>query len=317
MIMTYTDHIDHITRFLKEQGIDVVKCEPDLYLDGVRIYIEKKGHRLSQMISRYDIEDGVYTHMVKNMVLTIEKMIEENNMTINPIDEFATVVGNAMMDKINNGVLQSITRSATPSMPGRYVMNHKTIESDLFDSYDLIKIYEMKQRIRDQEALMYNTLSLGYKSQIQPHLVFAGGFFTSLYHEEHAKDVDIFILDDQKTRDYILNRVSESRTSVLGRYTIRNDVSYMNNSNLMTIVDDNITKHQYIFTKYKTRQALLNHFDVEHACVSYQNDSLFITPLTLDCIKRKVLKNHRQNKIAPWRQDKFIKKGFKFEIDGV
>jgi hypothetical protein len=134
-----------------------------------------------------------------------------------------------------------------------------------------------------------------------------------------VKDYDVFILDDRDTRQVFFDSIETAKKINPDRFQ-ESDLNYLNNGstkNIHRITLDKLTKVQYIVTTYKTRKDLLESFDAEHACVSYQAGKLYISPLTFDCIKRKIIKAHKGNTIAVWRVDKFTKKGFKFEIDLV
>jgi hypothetical protein len=152
------------------------------------------------------------------------------------------------------------------------------------------------------------------------NVIIAGGAFTSLYHGEPVKDYDVFILGDEFTTDLFMHKIEIMKQDFPDRF-IDSDLNYLNNGNntrnITYITLDTKTKIQYIFTKYLTRQELLKSFDAQHACISYQGEKLHVSPLTMDCIKRKIIKAHNGNVIAQWRVDKFQKKGFKFEIDLV
>jgi hypothetical protein len=198
----------------------------------------------------------------------------------------------------------------------------KPTASDTFTEEDRLRIYELKRRARDYMS----KLDVGGD-------ILAGGCFTSWVHGEPVKDYDIFLYNQSskmKLHEAILLdetihmpsripslRYTTSRISSM-RYTIR-DGKYLNNGRIDQVIDDGVTKAQYINCDYIDREAVIDHFDVEHSCVSYEypKDILHISPLTWHCIKNKILKSHKNNTIQKWRQDKFIKKGFKFEINLV
>ena len=184
-----------------------------------------------------------------------------------------------------------------------------------FSPQDLARIKDLKRRAH----LLYQNMRASQDKFFalfnDNRFVLAGGCFTSWYHGESPKDHDVFILDWTGGKKN-LGQWPEERYKV-------SDVSYLNainlNSNLVDIILDKQTNVQYIVTKYKTREELINHFDVEHACVSYAPaiDKLYISPLTLDCIKNKKLRPHNGNRIASWREFKFKQKGFTLETISV
>jgi hypothetical protein len=190
----------------------------------------------------------------------------------------------------------------------------KPAGSDTFTQEDRLRIYELKKKARDYMSHM----DVGGD-------ILAGGCFASMAHGETVKDYDIFVynqsskmmLHDALMKDKLaLERTGLPLPSL--RYTLR-DGKYLNNANIDQVIDDGQTKAQYIICDFRDREAVIDHFDAEHTCVSYEypKDILHISPLTWHCIKNKILKPHKNNTIAQWRQDKFIKKGFKFEINLV
>lgn len=148
---------------------------------------------------------------------------------------------------------------------------------------------------------------------MQPKYILAGGCFASMFHKERPKDYDIFFLgcDENTTVGEKLNTneltFSQTRTD--------KQLFYLKNPNITTIVDHTIgdIDYQFIFTKYKTRQELIAHFDFLHACVSYvpHDDKLYITRCTYDAIKdKKLIPNPTAPYPEVWRFDKFLKKGW-------
>lgn len=137
--------------------------------------------------------------------------------------------------------------------------------------------------------------------------ILAGGCFTSWWHIQDPRDYDIFVIDEIE-KEYLVHFVAAD----LNRFKL-SDKAYMSNDKIENVFLDTKTNIQYILVSYTTRQEVIGHFDAEHACVSYDPiaDKLYASPLTIDCIKNKLLKNHNQNKIAPWRVHKFTQRGFK------
>ena len=189
----------------------------------------------------------------------------------------------------------------------------KPAGSDTFTQEDRLRIYELKKRAREYMS----SIDVGGD-------ILAGGCFASMAHGEPIKDYDIFVYNQSSKmmlHDALLKdqkSFGESSNLPSLRYTIR-DGQYLNNGRIDQVIDDGVTKAQYVICDYSDREAVIDHFDVEHACVSYEypKDILHISPLTWHCIKNKILKSHKNNTIQQWRQDKFIKKGFKFEINLV
>lgn len=182
----------------------------------------------------------------------------------------------------------------------------KPAGSDTFTQEDRLRIYELKKKARDYMSHM----DVGCD-------ILAGGCFASMVHGEPVKDYDIFVYNQSSKmmlHDALLkDKLALERTGLSSlRYTLR-DGKYLNNANIDQVIDDGMTKAQYIICDFRDREAVIDHFDAEHTCVSYEypKDILHISPLTWHCIKNKILRAHKGNTIAQWRYDKFIKKGFK------
>ena len=96
-------------------------------------------------------------------------------------------------------------------------------------------------------------------------------------------------------------------------------MNYNNNPNIVDVINNNETQAQYILTKYKTREELLEHFDYKHCKVSYvpQADKLYINRETFDCIKNKVLKINNEKGVQKWRQNRFLRENWVPESEYV
>ena len=92
--------------------------------------------------------------------------------------------------------------------------------------------------------------------------------------------------------------------------------NYMDNDKIEQTIFYKDSKMQYITTKYKTREELVNHFDFRHCCVSYDfaTDKLYITREVYDLIKNKILLQNGTRRPAVWRYDRFHSRGWKEEI---
>lgn len=142
-------------------------------------------------------------------------------------------------------------------------------------------------------------------------MVIAGGCFTSMITGDTLKDYDVFLLDDDHNR-----RIAEYMAT---KYRERDDVrignsNYMDNSKIEQTIFFQKTKFQYITTKYKTREELIEHFDFKHCRVSYDlmTEKLFITRETMDLILKKELDPSRPDDLPkPWRYEKFRERGWR------
>jgi hypothetical protein len=139
-----------------------------------------------------------------------------------------------------------------------------------------------------------------------PEHIIAGGFFSSIYWKEQPKDVDFFFLDGQ------------SFTMQHSDFKEHN-VDYLKNPMIEKVLSVNGTKSQFIYTKYKTRKDLIDHFDMMHCCVSYDSaeDKLYISPAALEAIKTKTIRPNGSKIISQWRIDKMLKRGWKLETVSV
>jgi hypothetical protein len=97
-------------------------------------------------------------------------------------------------------------------------------------------------------------------------------------------------------------------------------MSYMHNTNILDVINNTKTQAQYILTKYQTREELIAHFDYKHCKVSYvpEEDKLYITRETFDCIKNKILKWNNKQLEQPnqiYRKSNFLNQGWVLETD--
>lgn len=184
--------------------------------------------------------------------------------------------------------------------------------TDKFSDNDIARIGGLKRRAQS----VWNGMKASQHSLVgmidESRFVLAGGCFTSWYHGESPKDHDVFVLDWKGGKVF-----GDKQQWPEDRYKI-GDINMNHSAKLVDIILDKQTNVQYIMTEYKTREELIKHFDVEHACVSYtpHDDKLYVSPLAFDCIKNKKLVAH-SGKIAHWRKHKFKLKGFKLETVSV
>lgn len=193
--------------------------------------------------------------------------------------------------------------------------------SKLFDAEERAKILNLKYSV--ELKLIHNTFVQSYPKNV----IVAGGYFTSIFHGEEVKDVDIFNVDIfilKNTSDEDYGRMINAFDSYVSGDTniVKKDSKYLttNNPNIVDVWYNTATKEQYIFTKYKSREELIDHFDSEHACVSYEasEKKLHISRLTYEAIRDRLLIPHNGNIIADWRREKFLRRGFRtIETVGV
>jgi hypothetical protein len=285
-------------------------------------------YNIRQTISSFEFEDGHADAIVMSMARTLKKNVEDSEMTNQwniggggggAIDAVyvpstqSTVNVTVQGGGGGGGSGLSYGSTIKISSPEEYLEQKKH-----FNDEDMMAISKFKEDSKAIISSIYSSLPLsGYidpMNGITPALVIAGGVYTSLYHKEFIKDCDVFFLDFPLTQKKVMEAIDHEMASSPSRF-VESDLNYLANAGnklIKRVVLDNNTRIQYIFTTYANRQELLDHFDAEHACISYHNDKLYVSPLTFDCIKNKTLKSHKGNTIALWRVDKFKKRGFKF-----
>lgn len=182
----------------------------------------------------------------------------------------------------------------------------------MFNASEAAAIYRIKMTAKEYWLNILSTHN-DFAALKPETIVIAGGCFTSLLHNEHPKDIDIFVLDD-------LEAVSAARHLLDDSGHTDNDPHYDKsaskiNENIVNVCNQKVgnLRHQWIFTRYKTRQELINHFDFAHTKVSYDPiaDKLYLSLDTYRAIMNKHLIKNGNNIVASWRFDKFTKKGWK------
>lgn len=183
---------------------------------------------------------------------------------------------------------------------------HKALE--IFSIEEITKISALKRKAQDARTkFLHNVLNAMEHHNCQDKVVMAGGCFTSWYHNEPAKDIDVFILNERDIMDALFTVVQKDPD----RFKVGNS-SYMTNAKVSYTAFDTATQIQYIVSEYKTREELLDHFDLEHDCISFVENKLYITRDAFDAMRTKTLKNHKGNKPPDWRMNKFhIDRGFR------
>ena len=180
----------------------------------------------------------------------------------------------------------------------------------LFTDAEQAEIREMKYVLKNNylkfipEKLIHNE-----------KVVVAGGCFASFLNKELPHDIDIFILDDAKTKQYVKEYVDGVNQSGPGLFKI-GSTDYMNNDKIEFTAFDMNHKNQFVTTSYTTRAELIAHFDMVHCCVSYTpyNDKLYITRDVFDTIKNMQIRSNQcgiMELVAPWRISKMEERGWK------
>lgn len=287
MISALTNTFEVFAQYCKAvEGVTVV-YDHNLYDNTVCIKLSKDGYYIREIITNHVIDNNLHIHVLQQ---TLEKL--KKHLNIQPIHISGAKLGSIVMDEI-----------ATTTQK--------------FSDNDIARIGDLKRRAKNLITQMLRVQDPFFGMINKDKFVLAGGCFTSWYHGESPKDHDVFILgcNGTKLRPDQWSQMSDDRYEF-------GDANYLNAMNhkakIVDVVLDKKTNVQYIMTQYKTREELIKHFDVEHACVSYTpaDDKLYINPLAFDCIKNKKLMAHDGN-ISHWRKHKFGLKGFTVETVSV
>lgn len=150
------------------------------------------------------------------------------------------------------------------------------------------------------------------------NLVIAGGVISSLLLNETINDIDVFVLNMNIDMFHTLIR-EKTGTWVVKYFLDEEDdprADDYKNPHIFATATNPETKIQYVLTDHKNRKELLADFDYLHATASYHNGKLFINRETYDAIGSKTLVVQNKSKqIKRHREEKFVSRGWKTEID--
>jgi len=190
-----------------------------------------------------------------------------------------------------------------------------------------------RKTFSDTEVLAINKLKEKIKYMLHigdgdgwmktPGIIIAGGCFTSLLLSEKPKDIDIFILDDESADFHARLIIEQSNMLWFKDMDNKEKQSYIDsinhrqkdNANIKDFISVDLhgLRCQFIFTEYKTREELIDHFDFVHTKVSYDigKDCLYISKETFDAIilKKLVIANPVRG-VVSWRLDKFKRRNW-------
>ena len=272
-----TSDFDNYAEYLKSTQGITMRYQFDYATQFWSVRMSKGNYNMEVKISSYEVEQDHHFMILKKAAVDLNTYIV--NMLIPP----------QTADDFNKYIVNNLI----PPQAIEMTQHTDTI-------FNMEKINIMKQAAK---LVLKETPIKG---------ILAGGCFTSWYHQEVPRDFDIFVTNYyQKTALYSMTHNQK------GRYT-STDLSYLkSNSNIEAVFLDTQTKIQYIIMKHNTRKQVIAEFDAEHAAVSYEDDNLYISPSTYECIKNKIIRPHGSNQIQPWRIQKFLKKGFKHEAVSI
>jgi len=284
--------------------------------------ILNKDNQSTQRITRYALEDAANPHEV-----ILEAI---SNIMAVPIDMLGDIIREAANPGIGgvvfpgapgigwsggSGTIQT-TYSPMISSTGHVGYTPLSDEEILardktFGPYEQALINTAKQNLK-QKYWMYIPSELMYSKNI----VIAGGCWTSLFHGATPHDIDVFILNDKKTKDMVHKHIEQIKFKNPSSKIIKEGSSnYMDNDSIEYTAFDTITKLQFITTKYPTRQKLVEHFDMVHCCVSYTpwDDKLYISRDVYDTILKKEIRSNQKGimeLVKPHRIEKMKQRGW-------
>ena len=157
-------------------------------------------------------------------------------------------------------------------------------------------------------AALYQTLELPIS--FHKSVILAGGVYTNWHHREGIKDIDVFILKDGHEAA-ILSYLKSKIGSIFDPNAFKNASDYKRDNtnieqvyNAMSILPRVL--YQFIFTKYKTREELISHFDFLHCTPNYYNSNLYVRKDAFEAIRDKRLVVHNKDNQVEWRRHKFL-----------
>lgn len=181
--------------------------------------------------------------------------------------------------------------------------------SQVFNHTEQAVIHAVKTKLRlylDTKGIFWNGIT--------KDMVIAGGWFASTFKDEAPKDLDVFILNNNKEvyDSMILNLSFNNK-----EWQIREDAGqYLQNPHIKATALNLRTKAQYILTNYTSREELLKSFDYRHCTVSYDAPSkvLYITRGAYDDIVNRTLTHNGNNLPQAWRTNKFVGRGWRYPV---
>jgi hypothetical protein len=185
-------------------------------------------------------------------------------------------------------------------------MSNPLLNFSVDDVTDIIHIKSKVETIID-----FIQIDTPFKN-IKSDYILAGGAFPSIHHIEQVRDVDIFLLDDQ---DISFDDLKRTRSIIEhdGDYlkALENDMIKKTVKFSPLIANSLFREVQFILTKYKTREELIQHFDFVHCKMNYQSGKLFVSSYVFNAIKDKTLINNH-DRVQKWRIDKYQDKGYSY-----
>jgi hypothetical protein len=330
-----------IQMWVRNLNLDHIHIYQDFALDGFTINYSVTNK--SVKISRYELEDArdpyqiILSAIAHVMAVPLDKLGEIIHKAANKMSSGQIASSDGMHDYAADGSvigttqwLSNSTVVITTGSGGSGGSGAITRQSYVDDTLGIGIDYKHEQMARNalftdaEQAEIRNmkyVLKNNYLKFVPEKLmhnekvVVAGGCFASFLNKELPHDIDIFILDDAKTKQYIKEYVDARILDKPGLFKI-GSTDYMKNDKIEFTAFDMNHKNQFVTTSYTTRAELIAHFDMVHCCVSYTpyNDKLYITRDVFDTIKNTQIRSNQSGimeLVAPWRIEKMEQLGWK------
>ena len=344
-MITTMNSMSDIQIWVRNLNLDHIHIYQDFALDGFTINYSVTNR--STKITRYELEDArdpynvileAIGHVMAVPYSKLQEIIQKaaNKMSSGQIassdgmHDYAadgTVIGSTQW--VSDSTVVITTGSGGSGGSGGITGQRPTaIITDDNDSFGIDYKHEQMARnalftnaeqaeIRNMKYVLKNNYLkfLPEKLKYNEKVVVAGGCFASFLNKELPHDIDVFILDDANTKEYIRYYVDDLNQSKPGLFKI-GSTDYMNNDKIEFTAFDMNHKNQFVTTSYTTRAELIAHFDMVHCCVSYTpyNDKLYITRDVFDTIKNMQIRSNQcgiMELVAPWRISKMEERGWK------
>jgi hypothetical protein len=291
---------------LKLAHIDV---QHDLYLDA--LVIRHTATKTAKKISRYEIERlrDPYPIILEIIgeVMAVPLDVLHEIIKQSQLSQAASTQPMPTWDMLNGPKGHGLIGAVGAVYEDHIDIDNYNMKQKLFTTAEQIQIVEAKKKIRShiETHIILSDFNMD-------RVVVAGGCFASLLNHEIVKDFDVFMLDDPRNNLTVKALISFALDHPEKKATVGSS-TYMQNDKIEHTLYTPDGGIQYITTKYKTREELINHFDFKHCCVSYDylKDKLYITREAFDLIKSKTLVPNIKGTPALWRYEKFQKRGWK------
>ena len=195
-------------------------------------------------------------------------------------------------------------------------MVNVTQKEQAFARVEIEQIKELKEIVKTNSTKIIGTI---FDTK---QYIIAGGCFSSWFHALRPNDIDVFLIAQwTKNADFLAQLARAIAHDSLGKnlnFTCRNQQEYNMHGRTITVYDHKPSyvsvNVQYIVTDYQDHQQLIDDFDMEHTKVAYYRDTLYISPLTLECITNKWIKisPKAETRIKKKRIKKMLDAGWKF-----